>query len=100
MKRMNASLDAERFQSGADKYAAYLDTPEGRLRLDLAFANLQEFMPEDKGLCVHWISGAAPARRLFDWRDLVFTSRCWIRLRDAGYREARRTGSEIPRRSR
>lgn len=35
----------ERFRSGADKYAAYLETPEGRLRLDLAFANLQEFLP-------------------------------------------------------
>jgi len=48
MKRMNSSLDAERFQSGADKYAAYLETPEGRLRLDLAFANLQEFLPQDR----------------------------------------------------
>ena len=38
--------DAERFESGADKYAAYLDTPEGRLRIDLAFANLQEFLPQ------------------------------------------------------
>src|SRR5262245_35676813 len=34
-----------RFQGDAGKYAAYLDTPEGRLRLDLAFANLQEFLP-------------------------------------------------------
>src|SRR5580698_7266015 len=48
MKRMNSSLDAERFQSGADKYAAYLETPEGRLRLDLAFANLQELLPQDR----------------------------------------------------
>jgi S-adenosylmethionine-dependent methyltransferase len=35
-----------RFQRDAAKYAAYLDTPEGRLRQDLAFANLQEFLPE------------------------------------------------------
>jgi S-adenosylmethionine-dependent methyltransferase len=35
----------DRFQRDAGKYAAYLDTPEGRLRLDLAFANLQEFLP-------------------------------------------------------
>ncbi|MFZ0298509.1 MAG: methyltransferase domain-containing protein [Candidatus Sulfotelmatobacter sp.] len=48
MKKMNTSLDAERFESGADKYAAYLETPEGRLRLDLAFANLQEFLPQDR----------------------------------------------------
>jgi S-adenosylmethionine-dependent methyltransferase len=34
----------DRFQSDAAKYAAYLQTPEGRLRLDLAFANLQEFL--------------------------------------------------------
>src|SRR6266481_8359925 len=34
-----------RFQSGADKYAAYLETPEGRLRCDLAFANLQDYLP-------------------------------------------------------
>jgi S-adenosylmethionine-dependent methyltransferase len=34
-----------RFQRDAGKYAAYLDTPEGRLRLDMAFANLQEFLP-------------------------------------------------------
>jgi S-adenosylmethionine-dependent methyltransferase len=32
------------FRSDAGKYAAYLATPEGRLRLDLAFANLQEFL--------------------------------------------------------
>src|SRR5438105_2828000 len=42
---MITASDAERFRSGADKYAAYLETPEGRLRLDLAFANLQEFLP-------------------------------------------------------
>jgi len=35
----------ERFRTGAEKYAAYLQTPEGRLRLDLAFAHLQEFLP-------------------------------------------------------
>jgi S-adenosylmethionine-dependent methyltransferase len=45
MKKWIANADGERFQSGADKYAAYLETPEGRLRLDLAFANLQEFLP-------------------------------------------------------
>src|SRR6476661_2247604 len=36
----------ERFQRGANKYAAYLETPEGQLRLDLAFANLQDFLPQ------------------------------------------------------
>ena len=43
---MTANADSERFQTGAAKYAAYLETPEGRLRLDLAFANLQEFLPQ------------------------------------------------------
>ena len=37
--------DGERFQDGAQDYAAYLETPEGRLRTDLAFANLREFLP-------------------------------------------------------
>jgi S-adenosylmethionine-dependent methyltransferase len=43
--KMTAKTDTERFLNGADKYAAYLATPEGRLRLDLAFANLEEFLP-------------------------------------------------------
>jgi S-adenosylmethionine-dependent methyltransferase len=43
---MATSIDKERFESGADKYAAYLETPDGRLRLDLTFANLQEFLPQ------------------------------------------------------
>jgi S-adenosylmethionine-dependent methyltransferase len=46
MTRMATKPDDDRFQSGADKYAAYLETPEGRLRLDLAFANLQDFLPK------------------------------------------------------
>jgi S-adenosylmethionine-dependent methyltransferase len=46
MKEMTANDDCERFRTSAAKYAAYLETPEGRLRLDLAFANLQEFLPQ------------------------------------------------------
>lgn len=34
-----------RFESDATRYAAYLETPEGRLRRDLTFANLQDFLP-------------------------------------------------------
>jgi len=41
---MTSNTDSDRFQSGAEKYAAYLETPEGRLRSDLAFANLQDFI--------------------------------------------------------
>lgn len=47
MKETTANADLEHFRAGADKYAAYLETPEGRLRLDLAFGNLQEFLPKD-----------------------------------------------------
>jgi 2-polyprenyl-3-methyl-5-hydroxy-6-metoxy-1,4-benzoquinol methylase len=43
--KMTAHADGERFERGAEKYAAYLETPEGRLRSDLAFANLQDFLP-------------------------------------------------------
>jgi S-adenosylmethionine-dependent methyltransferase len=52
--KMTAKADSERFQSGANQYAAYLETPEGRLRTDLAFANLQDFLPRsqaEKSLC-------------------------------------------------
>jgi len=44
----------ERFQNGAQDYVAYLETPEGRLRTDLAFANLEDFLPRsqaEKSLC-------------------------------------------------
>jgi len=43
--KMTANTDSERFQDRADKYAAYLETPEGRLRSDLSFANLRDFLP-------------------------------------------------------
>ena len=46
MKEMTANDDLERFRTGAAKYAAYLETPEGQLRLDLSFANLQDFLPQ------------------------------------------------------
>src|SRR5579864_286138 len=46
MKQKTAHDDFERFHTSATKYAAYLETPEGRLRLDLALANLQEFLPQ------------------------------------------------------
>src|SRR4051794_32711439 len=44
MKEMTAN--DERFRARAAKYAAYLETPEGQLRLDLAFSNLQDFLPQ------------------------------------------------------
>ncbi len=42
---MPINADGERFQSDANKYALYLETPEGRLRSGLAFANLLDFLP-------------------------------------------------------
>src|SRR6202166_1797859 len=42
---MTTMTESERFQSGVEKYTAYLATPEGRLRTDLAFANLRNFLP-------------------------------------------------------
>jgi S-adenosylmethionine-dependent methyltransferase len=43
---MKASAQTHnRFERDAGKYAAYLNTPEGRLRLDLALATLQESLP-------------------------------------------------------
>jgi S-adenosylmethionine-dependent methyltransferase len=43
--KKTATPESERFKSGAQKYAAYLETPEGRLRTDLAVANLEDFLP-------------------------------------------------------
>ena len=48
MKETTANTDPERFRAEAAKYAAYLETPEGRLRLDLAFSNLQDLLPHDR----------------------------------------------------
>lgn len=44
--KMTTSPNDERFRSGAHKYAEYLETSAGRLRLDLAFANLQDALPQ------------------------------------------------------
>lgn len=44
--RMNTTIKGEnRFEDDASRYAAYLETPEGRLRADLTFAELQDFLP-------------------------------------------------------
>ena len=42
---MTATADNQGFQNGAQDYADYLETPAGRLRSDLAFANLEDFLP-------------------------------------------------------
>ena len=51
---MTSKADSERVQSGANQYAVYLETPAGRLRSDLAFGNVQDFLPRlqsEKPLC-------------------------------------------------
>jgi S-adenosylmethionine-dependent methyltransferase len=45
---MTGKIESERFQLDAEKYAAYLETPEGRLRTDLTLANLQDFLPRSQ----------------------------------------------------
>lgn len=44
-KTKTKAEEEDRFENGAQKYAAYLETAEGRLRLDLAWANLQDLLP-------------------------------------------------------
>jgi len=42
---MDPTIKSEnRFEDDASRYAAYLETPEGRLRSDLTFAGLQDFL--------------------------------------------------------
>jgi 2-polyprenyl-3-methyl-5-hydroxy-6-metoxy-1,4-benzoquinol methylase len=54
MRSVKTKLKGDRrFENDANRYAAYLGTPEGRLRVDLAFRNVQEFLPRSartKGL--------------------------------------------------
>jgi len=61
--KMNANADSERFQSDAHKYAAYLETPEGRLRSGLAFENLKAFLPPQANgpLCALDVGGGTGA---------------------------------------
>ncbi len=33
--KITAKADGERFQTDANRYASYLESPEGRLRLDI-----------------------------------------------------------------
>lgn len=62
-----------RFESDARRYAAYLETPEGRLRTDLAFANLQDFL------------SAPPAAKSLRALDLGGTGTASVRLARLGF---------------
>jgi S-adenosylmethionine-dependent methyltransferase len=64
IKKMKSMAVHERFQNGAPDYVAYLETPEGRLRTDLAFANLEDFRPRlraEESLCALDVGGGTGA---------------------------------------
>jgi len=93
---MPASADGERFQSGAKKYAAYLETPEGRLRSDLAFANLHDFLPlqAKESLCALDLGcgTGATAVRLAQLGIHVTVLDCSPAMLDIAQRAAREAG--------
>ena len=63
-------LDTARFQS-TDRYIAYLETTEGKLRLDLGWMNLREFLPATTGRALDVGSGTGPFA--FRLAELGFT---------------------------
>ena len=93
---MTAKPDSDRFQSGADKYAAYLETLEGRLRCGLAFANLQDFLvlPQSgrslRGLDLGCGTGATAVRlaRLGIHMTLLDSSSAMLDIAERAAREA------------
>jgi S-adenosylmethionine-dependent methyltransferase len=64
----------DRFHAGADHYAAYLETVEGRLRTDLTLANLLEFL-----------SGSMQSRSLRILDLGCGTGNCGVRLARLGF---------------
>jgi S-adenosylmethionine-dependent methyltransferase len=95
--QMTIVANNERFESGAKEYAAYLETPEGRLRSDLAFANLEEVLPrpepatELRALDVGCGTGAAGVRlaRLGFQVTLLDSSRSMLDLAQRAAEQAR-----------
>ncbi len=94
----------ERFESGASRYADYLQTTEGRLRLDLAWLNLLEFIrqtyPSDSGgterraLDVGGGTGALALRLAAEgWRaDVLDSSAAMLSLASVAARRAGHAG--------
>jgi len=86
----------ERFQNGAQDYVAYLETPEGRLRSDLAFANLEDFLPRsqaEKSLCALDLgcgtgTTAVPLARLGIHVTLLDSSPAMLDIANRAAREA------------
>jgi S-adenosylmethionine-dependent methyltransferase len=98
--QMTAKPDSDRFQSGADKYAAYRETPKGRWRCDLAFVNLQDLLvlPQGgrslRGLDLGCGTGATakPLARLGIHMMLLDSSSAML---DIAKRAAREAGGKI-----
>jgi S-adenosylmethionine-dependent methyltransferase len=94
MKGMTTNPDVQGFETEAEKYAAYLKTPAGRLRLDLPFANLQELLPRATeslyALDLGAGTGANAVRlaRLGIRVALLDTSRPMLHLAERGAQEA------------
>lgn len=86
----------ERFETGATAYADYLRTTEGRLRLDLAWANLRELLSEaqaNQDKCALDVGGGTGALAVKlaveDWRvSVVDASAAMLALAEDSAREA------------
>ena len=96
--KLPTKADSERFESGANQYALYLETPEGRLRSDLAFANLQDFLPlpTTPSLCALDLGcgTGATAIRLAQLGFQVTLMDCSLAMLDIAKRAAREAGVE------
>ena len=51
MNHISANEDLERFRSGAEKYAAYLETPEGHCALTSLLRTYRSFSRKRSDLC-------------------------------------------------
>jgi hypothetical protein len=79
--RMTTMAVNERFQNGAQDYVAYVETPEGRLRTDLAFGNLKDFLPPsqaEKSLSALDVGSGPGATAVMRVTLLDRLRRCWI----------------------
>jgi hypothetical protein len=61
MEKVADSSESERFKSGAEKYARYLETFEGRLASILHSPTCRSFCRPGQGLCLLLTLDAVPA---------------------------------------